>query len=159
MRWQAEPGNRQEVETLLRDLHTLKGGARMVEIGPIGDLAHELENLYESLSAGTLQGSAELFALLQRGQRITGLATHYERLDELTSGLQPSDLIIIAGRVSNIVNPQGTFGGFNQSVSLLRTVLFIAQPLLVLVLMLIAWRVIGASLRSVAASLSVSVRT
>jgi len=40
-------------------------------------------------------------------------------------------------------------GSFNQSVSLLRTVLFIAQPLLVLVLMLVAWRVIGASLRPV----------
>ncbi|POA47756.1 hybrid sensor histidine kinase/response regulator [Pseudomonas sp. MPR-ANC1] len=67
LRWQAEPGNRQEVETLLRDLHTLKGGARMVEIGPIGDLAHELEYLYESLSAGTLPASTELFALVQRG--------------------------------------------------------------------------------------------
>jgi replicative DNA helicase len=31
--------------------------------------------------------------LLQRGQRITGL-------DEMTSGLQPSDLIILAGRAS-----------------------------------------------------------
>ncbi|MCX7079940.1 MAG: Hpt domain-containing protein, partial [Pseudomonas sp.] len=65
LRWQAEPQNRQEVETLLRDLHTLKGGARMVEIGPIGDLAHELEFLYEGLSAGLLQPTAPLFALLQ----------------------------------------------------------------------------------------------
>jgi len=39
-------------------------------------------------------------ALLQRGQRITGLETHYERLDEMTSGFQPSDLVIIAGRPS-----------------------------------------------------------
>ncbi len=38
--------------------------------------------------------------LLQRGQRITGLATHYEVLDEMTSGLQPSDLVIIAARPS-----------------------------------------------------------
>ncbi|EJK99028.1 sensor histidine kinase/response regulator ChpA, putative [Pseudomonas fluorescens Q2-87] len=65
LRWQAEPSNRQAVETLLRDLHTLKGGARMVEIGPIGDLAHELENLYEGLSAGLLQPSPALFTLLQ----------------------------------------------------------------------------------------------
>jgi chemosensory pili system protein ChpA (sensor histidine kinase/response regulator) len=65
VRWQAEPSNRQEVETLLRDLHTLKGGARMVEIGPIGDLAHELEFLYEGLSAGVLQPTPALFALLQ----------------------------------------------------------------------------------------------
>jgi len=39
-------------------------------------------------------------ALLQRGQRITGLATHYADLDEMTSGLQKSDLIIIAARPS-----------------------------------------------------------
>jgi replicative DNA helicase len=39
-------------------------------------------------------------ALLQRGQRITGLATHYTDLDEMTSGFQKSDLIIIAGRPS-----------------------------------------------------------
>ncbi|UVJ43761.1 Hpt domain-containing protein [Pseudomonas sp. LS1212] len=65
LRWQAEPRNSLEVENLLRDLHTLKGGARMVEIAPIGDLAHELEFLYESLSAGRLQPSAELFSLLQ----------------------------------------------------------------------------------------------
>lgn len=66
LRWQADPQNRLEVETLLRDLHTLKGGARMVEIGPIGDLAHELEFLYEGLSAGLLQPTEPLFTLLQR---------------------------------------------------------------------------------------------
>jgi len=64
-RWQAEPRNTVEVENLLRDLHTLKGGARMVEIAPIGDLAHELEFLYEHLAAGQLQPSPALFSLLQ----------------------------------------------------------------------------------------------
>ena len=39
-------------------------------------------------------------ALLQRGKRITGLETHYDDLDALTSGFQPSDLIIIAARPS-----------------------------------------------------------
>jgi len=39
-------------------------------------------------------------ALLQRGQRITGLATHYTDLDEMTSGMQRSDLVIIAARPS-----------------------------------------------------------
>jgi chemosensory pili system protein ChpA (sensor histidine kinase/response regulator) len=66
VRWQAEPSSRQEVETLLRDLHTLKGGARMVEIVPIGDLAHELEFLYEGLSSATLKPTGALFELLQR---------------------------------------------------------------------------------------------
>jgi replicative DNA helicase len=38
--------------------------------------------------------------LYERGQRITGLATHFEDFDEKTSGLQKSDLVIIAGRPS-----------------------------------------------------------
>ncbi|WP_200626387.1 hybrid sensor histidine kinase/response regulator [Pseudomonas sp. LAM2023] len=64
-RWQADPRSSVEVDNLLRDLHTLKGVARMVEIAPIGDLAHELEFLYELLAAGRLPPSAPLFALLQ----------------------------------------------------------------------------------------------
>ena len=100
LRWQAEPGNRQEVETLLRDLHTLKGGARMVEIGPIGDLAHELEFLYESLSSGALQPSAELFALVQRG---------HDRLAQMLDGVRagqpcpPADRLISA--IQNFSHP------------------------------------------------------
>jgi replicative DNA helicase len=39
-------------------------------------------------------------ALLERGQRITGLATHYADLDEMTSGFQRSDLVILAARPS-----------------------------------------------------------
>ncbi len=38
--------------------------------------------------------------LYDRGQRITGLETHYEKLDEMTGGFQKSDLIIIAARPS-----------------------------------------------------------
>ncbi len=66
-RWRAEPSSRQEVENLLRDLHTLKGGARMVEIAAIGDLAHELEFLYEGVSTMLLQPGEALFELLQDG--------------------------------------------------------------------------------------------
>src|SRR5260221_8177407 len=38
--------------------------------------------------------------LYEQGQRITGLETHFEDLDNMTSGLQKSDLIIIAARPS-----------------------------------------------------------
>ncbi|WP_339522407.1 Hpt domain-containing protein [Pseudomonas sp. EL_65y_Pfl2_R96] len=100
LRWQAEPSNRQEVETLLRDLHTLKGGARMVEIAPIGDLAHELEFLYEGLSAGVLQPTAELFSLLQRSH--DRLA---QMLDAVRAGqpLPPADRLIDA--IKNFSHP------------------------------------------------------
>ena len=69
-RWQAEPRNMLEIENLLRDLHTLKGGARMVEITPIGDLAHELESLYEGVSSGAMQLSPMLMSLLQSGHDV-----------------------------------------------------------------------------------------
>ncbi|UVK98469.1 Hpt domain-containing protein [Pseudomonas sp. B21-048] len=100
LRWQAEPSNRQEVETLLRDLHTLKGGARMVEIVPIGDLVHELEFLYEGLSAGVLQPTAELFSLLQRSH--DRLA---QMLDATRAGqpLPPADRLIDA--IKNFSHP------------------------------------------------------
>jgi replicative DNA helicase len=39
-------------------------------------------------------------ALYERGQRVTGLETHFVDLDNVTSGLQRSDLIIIAARPS-----------------------------------------------------------
>ncbi|KAA0978305.1 Hpt domain-containing protein [Pseudomonas sp. ANT_H12B] len=100
VRWQAEPSNRQEVETLLRDLHTLKGGARMVEIAPIGDLAHELEFLYEGLSAGVLQSTAALFELLQSSH--DRLA---QMLDATRAGqpLPPADRLIDA--IKNFSHP------------------------------------------------------
>jgi chemosensory pili system protein ChpA (sensor histidine kinase/response regulator) len=100
VRWQAEPSNRQEVETLLRDLHTLKGGARMVEITPIGDLAHELEFLYEGLSAGVLQPTAALFGLLQSSH--DRLA---QMLDATRAGqpLPPADQLIDA--IKNFSHP------------------------------------------------------
>ncbi|GBL59438.1 hypothetical protein PCLA_13r0302 [Pseudomonas citronellolis] len=65
-RWMGNVDNGVELEALQRDLHTLKGGARMAEIRPIGDLAHELEYLYEGLCGGRLRASDGLFALLQR---------------------------------------------------------------------------------------------
>jgi len=100
VRWQAEPSSRQEIETLLRDLHTLKGGARMVEIAPIGDLAHELEFLYESLSAGALQPSAALFTLVQSSH--DRLA---QMLDATRAGqpLPPADSLIDA--IKNFSHP------------------------------------------------------
>ncbi|OZG75153.1 hybrid sensor histidine kinase/response regulator [Hahella sp. CCB-MM4] len=53
--WSADLTNSDLLAQLQRDLHTLKGGARMAEIRPIGDLAHELETLFERLTEGRLQ--------------------------------------------------------------------------------------------------------
>ena len=44
--------------------------------------------------------SGGIDALLQRGRRITGIETHYTDLDEMTSGFQKADLVIVAARPS-----------------------------------------------------------
>jgi chemosensory pili system protein ChpA (sensor histidine kinase/response regulator) len=65
-KWREDTDNTVEVEGLQRDLHTLKGGARMAEISPLGDLAHELEFLYEGLAQGKYQASPGLLELIQQ---------------------------------------------------------------------------------------------
>ena len=76
--WQNDRGNLLQVAELQRDLHTFKGGARMAEINAIGDLAHELEDLYEGLSLGRLSANDQLFDLLH---------LCHDRLADMVNGL------------------------------------------------------------------------
>ncbi len=46
------------------------------------------------------QNFERLERIFTEGKRITGLSTGYRQLDNLTSGLQPSELLILAGRPS-----------------------------------------------------------
>src|SRR5580692_7088723 len=46
------------------------------------------------------ESHAHISRIYEGGHRITGLATGYDLLDNLTSGLQPSELIILAARPS-----------------------------------------------------------
>src|ERR1051326_2709372 len=46
------------------------------------------------------QSFGSIDKLYEQGQRITGLETHFEDFDSMTSGLQKSDLVIIAARPS-----------------------------------------------------------
>ena len=64
--WKQDPNNTLPVQQLQRGLHTLKGGARMAEIRPLGDLAHELETLYERVCGGLMTPTPVLFSLLNR---------------------------------------------------------------------------------------------
>jgi len=48
-----------------------------------------------------IKGSFETIErLYEKKERVTGVATGYTEIDDMTSGLQPSDLIVIAGRPS-----------------------------------------------------------
>ncbi|GGK02891.1 Hpt domain-containing protein [Pseudomonas matsuisoli] len=64
-RWLADASNTSALNALQRDLHTLKGGARMADVEPISRLAHELEGLYEGLLDGRYHHVESLGQLLE----------------------------------------------------------------------------------------------
>ncbi|MEX0179758.1 MULTISPECIES: Hpt domain-containing protein [unclassified Stenotrophomonas] len=61
------PQDREALAGLQRDLHTLKGGARMAGINAIGDLGHSIESLLEAVAAGRTEIERRDVQLLERG--------------------------------------------------------------------------------------------
>jgi chemosensory pili system protein ChpA (sensor histidine kinase/response regulator) len=80
--WNNHPADRQAVGALKRPLHTLKGGARMAGVMPMGDLSHELESLVSLIDQG----------IAHADDRARGIAQ--EAIDELARMRE----LIAAGR-------------------------------------------------------------
>ena len=54
--WNRDRKDKERVAELQRQLHTLKGGARMAGISAMGDLSHELETLVIQIDGGSVRG-------------------------------------------------------------------------------------------------------
>ncbi len=63
--WNGDRKNVGPVAELQRQLHTLKGGARMAGISAMGDLSHELETLVIQINAGSVIGNDRAYTILQ----------------------------------------------------------------------------------------------
>src|SRR6266568_5409519 len=102
-------------KSLLRQLMGIfhDGGIRAAEqsedaITVLGDVEALLADVADSAIQRGLAGIGEIVAssfgsidkLYEQGREITGLATHFIEFDRMTSGLQESELIIIAARPS-----------------------------------------------------------
>ncbi|NVD35691.1 hybrid sensor histidine kinase/response regulator [Marinobacter lutaoensis] len=89
--WSEQTGNLDLLRLLQRDLHTLKGGARLADIPAIGDLSHELETLFEGLTDQRLAITDSLADLLFRcHDRLAGMV---EALDNGETPRPAPDLI------------------------------------------------------------------
>jgi chemosensory pili system protein ChpA (sensor histidine kinase/response regulator) len=78
--WSEKTGNTDLLRLLQRDLHTLKGGARLADISAVGDLSHELENLFEGLTENRLAVTDSLSELLFRcHDRLAGMVDALEQ--------------------------------------------------------------------------------
>ena len=64
--WRVERNDAALVAALQHHLHTLKGGARMSGLTPMGDLSHEMETVLTKAVDGKLPVSAEFTSLIQR---------------------------------------------------------------------------------------------
>lgn len=89
--WAEEKNNPEHVAALQRDLHTLKGGARMAGITPMGDLGHEMETVFGKVVDGHTPVSAEMFAVTQRA--VDRLHRMLEQLFERHAIVDGGDLI------------------------------------------------------------------
>ena len=70
------PDDREAMVGLQRDLHTLKGGARMAGMMPIGELGHAMESLLEAVVAQRAELGTDGVPLLERGfDRLHGMVT------------------------------------------------------------------------------------
>jgi len=68
---------------------------RLVEISE-----HAVTGGFSDIGAIVKDSFGSIDALYEQGREVTGLATHYIEFDRMTSGLQDSELIIIAARPS-----------------------------------------------------------
>ncbi len=119
--FEATPANAEYYARIVRD-HSIKRSvigvaSEIVQLGyEPGEPASELLDVAESkifelsqaksttnlrpLNEATHEAMDHIDYLMTRGGDLTGLATGYKEFDQLTGGLQPGDLIIIAARPS-----------------------------------------------------------
>ncbi|WLA09504.1 Hpt domain-containing protein [Xanthomonas translucens] len=91
----AAPQDRDALAGLQRDLHTLKGGARMAGVNPIGDLGHGIESLLEAVAANRTELDRRDVQLLERG---------FDRLHQL---------LTLTGNHRAVVMPDDLIGRFD----------------------------------------------
>lgn len=84
---------KEPVDSLLRSLHTFKGGARLAGLASVGDLSHMTETLFEALMSGDVKPSNKLRPLIRRA--LDSLAQSVDQLQSHHS-LPPLGAIISA---------------------------------------------------------------
>ncbi|MBT4159986.1 MAG: response regulator, partial [Gammaproteobacteria bacterium] len=66
--WSESPGNKEILDVLLRNLHTLKGGARMAGLNSLGEYAHNFETFLIGIQQNPIELDDDFFALLNQRQ-------------------------------------------------------------------------------------------
>ena len=101
--WKLDRKNSQRVAELQRQLHTLKGGARMAGIAAMGDLSHELETLVIQIDSGTVAADDHAHAVMQ--ESIDELA---HMRDKVSQGTLPPKATALMHQIRSLAGVTGT---------------------------------------------------
>src|SRR4029077_1178015 len=100
--WRSQPESAEYRLALKRPLHTLKGGARMAGITPMGDLSHELESLVMLVDTGKLGADGALFDAIQAS--LDELARMRE---QVATGQRVAPARAVIARLQSLAQPCG----------------------------------------------------
>ena len=104
------PDSKDIVIALQRELHTLKGGARMSGVVPVGDLSHSMESLFEAIVDNRARNSGVAMEALERSfdrlhqlvlrvgknQAVGGAENVIARLDAVLDGREDEFIVTLA---------------------------------------------------------------
>ena len=101
--WKSDRKDSQRVAELQRQLHTLKGGARMAGIAAMGDLSHELETLVIQIDSGSVAADDHAHAVMQAS--IDELA---HMRDKVSQGTLPPKATALVHQIRSLAGVTGT---------------------------------------------------
>jgi chemosensory pili system protein ChpA (sensor histidine kinase/response regulator) len=103
------PSDRELVVGLQRDLHTLKGGARMAGLAPIGDLGHAMESLLEMVAEGRRELGRESVEVLERSfDRLHSMVTRVSKRSAIAMPVAMIGRIEALARGEEVVLPSAS---------------------------------------------------
>ena len=97
--WNRDRKDKDRVAELQRQLHTLKGGARMAGITAMGDLSHELETLVIQIDGGAVTADDRALVLLQ-----TSLDELARMRDLVSAGQLPSSARALLAQIRGLAS-------------------------------------------------------
>jgi chemosensory pili system protein ChpA (sensor histidine kinase/response regulator) len=100
--WNRDRKDKERVAELQRQLHTLKGGARMAGISAMGDLSHELETLVLQIDGGSVAGDDHAHAVMQ-----ASLDELARMRDLVSNGALPAGATALIAQIRGLATPEG----------------------------------------------------
>ena len=101
--WNSDRKDSQRVAELQRQLHTLKGGARMAGIIAMGDLSHELETLVIQIDSGSVAGDDHAHTVMQ-----ASLDELAHMRDLVSQGTLPPKATALIGQIRGLAGVTAT---------------------------------------------------